>query len=374
MWSKVDDKLHSHPKAQRAGDAMALWVMALSWCAAHLTNGRVPADQPIRLLGRSGPAMAKKLVTCGLWEEHEGGFRFHDYLDHNPDAEEVRAKRDEVSLKRKAAGKRGAAARWQNGKPDSKRDGKATASGMATACQADGNANGKTMAPSRPVPVQEEGESAHVHARTREAPPPPPPEDELTDDETEKLDAIAEGAEIVADRWDPRGARWQRKALARALDERGLSADDAFDLGQYLATDDAVRTHDQRTFAVDWIVFGSADAPEFKRLDWLWRETRAWRSRTTPAVAAPAKPNAKPNTSASSASPPNATNAKPGNVSDKIRKVREGFIALPKPITARSIDDEQPGEIEDEPNTTGTEQRGEESLGGVLEGILGAGR
>lgn len=77
-WGKVDDKLHAHLKAQRAGEAMALWVMALSWTSAYLTNGFVPKDQPLRLLGKSGPKMAEKLVSVGLWEDALDGYRFHD--------------------------------------------------------------------------------------------------------------------------------------------------------------------------------------------------------------------------------------------------------------------------------------------------------
>jgi hypothetical protein len=40
---RVDDALHSHPKAQRAGDeAIGMWTRAGSFCMAYLTNGFVP--------------------------------------------------------------------------------------------------------------------------------------------------------------------------------------------------------------------------------------------------------------------------------------------------------------------------------------------
>lgn len=76
-WGKVSDRLHSHSKARRAREAMALWVLALSWCAAELTDGFVPADMP-ELLIPGGDAMAERLVAVGLWERAEGGFRFHE--------------------------------------------------------------------------------------------------------------------------------------------------------------------------------------------------------------------------------------------------------------------------------------------------------
>lgn len=288
-WGKVDDKLHAHLKAQRAGEAMALWVMALSWTSAYLTNGFVPKDQPSRLLGKSGSKMAATLVRVGLWELAEDGFRFHDYLDHNPSAEEVHQKRTATSHARKLAGKRGAEARWQNGKPDGNghgnADSKPTASRMANGKQTDGKPNGKTMAPSRTHP-KEEGEGARTpartparaHARTHEDPSPvPQPDEELTEQETKTLEALAEGASIVPGRWDAGGAAWKRKALARELIARGVTLDDAFNLGDYLAQPEAAKTHKTKTFDANWFVFGTHAEPdrEFKRLDWVCRESKA---------------------------------------------------------------------------------------------------
>lgn len=74
-WAKVDDRLHGHSKARRAGTALALWVLAMSWCASELTDGLVPLDMPSLLIA-DGDAMAEKLVSVGLWERTEGGYRF----------------------------------------------------------------------------------------------------------------------------------------------------------------------------------------------------------------------------------------------------------------------------------------------------------
>lgn len=80
---RVDDALHSHPKAQRAGDdAMGMWVRAGSFCMAYLTDGFVPEwwvkQQP------NGTRKAKKLVTSGLWvdgaiRDGERGYQFHEF-------------------------------------------------------------------------------------------------------------------------------------------------------------------------------------------------------------------------------------------------------------------------------------------------------
>jgi hypothetical protein len=80
---RIDDALHSHPKAQRAGDeALGMWTRAGSFCMAYLTDGFVPEwwvkQQP------KGLAKARKLVTAGLWidgieRDGETGFQFHEF-------------------------------------------------------------------------------------------------------------------------------------------------------------------------------------------------------------------------------------------------------------------------------------------------------
>lgn len=96
-WFKVDDKLHGHKKALRAGEALALWVVAGSWSADHLTDGFIPDYVAARLMP-GGHAMAEKLVDAGLWfpDELDGddGWRFHDWDEFQPTADEVEAKRE----------------------------------------------------------------------------------------------------------------------------------------------------------------------------------------------------------------------------------------------------------------------------------------
>ncbi len=127
-WGKVSDRLHAHSKARRAREAMALWVLAMSWSCDELTDGAIPADMP-ELLIPGGDAMAERLVSVGLWERTEAGFRFHDWDQFQPSADLERNRRESVSRIRSEAGKRGAAKRWQT---DGKRDGKPIANGWQT--------------------------------------------------------------------------------------------------------------------------------------------------------------------------------------------------------------------------------------------------
>lgn len=110
MWFKVDDKLHDHRKARKAGKAaMGVWVLAGSWSMDNEYDGFIPAD----VLSRWGtPADARRLVDAGLWREttHKGepGWRFHDWSRFQPSAAVTAAKR----AKEAEAGLRGNHKRW----------------------------------------------------------------------------------------------------------------------------------------------------------------------------------------------------------------------------------------------------------------------
>lgn len=94
---RVDDMLHSHPKARRAGvQAMGLWALCGSHCMAYKTNGFVSAWFVNGFPGSK--KLAETLVSVGLWEhsENEGevGYQFHDWLDWQPSAEEIERDRE----------------------------------------------------------------------------------------------------------------------------------------------------------------------------------------------------------------------------------------------------------------------------------------
>lgn len=83
MYFRIDDKLHSHVKAMRAGtEAMGLWALAASWSASQLTDGWVPEYAALRI-APNAPELANRLVTAGLWHvdtrEGEAGWVFHEW-------------------------------------------------------------------------------------------------------------------------------------------------------------------------------------------------------------------------------------------------------------------------------------------------------
>jgi hypothetical protein len=110
-WGKVDDKLWGHPKWMATpAPARGLWISALSWCMDQDSDGIVPRHV-LPFLG-STPRHANALVTSGLWEATDGGWQFHDWLEYQPDAASVKAKREAES----DGGKRGAHTRWHTKK------------------------------------------------------------------------------------------------------------------------------------------------------------------------------------------------------------------------------------------------------------------
>jgi hypothetical protein len=81
-WFPVDDALHSHPKARKAGlEAMGLWTVSGSFCMAYLTDGFI-SEWWVRQQPR-GMVLAKRLIEAGLWKPAknagEDGFQFHDW-------------------------------------------------------------------------------------------------------------------------------------------------------------------------------------------------------------------------------------------------------------------------------------------------------
>lgn len=92
VWFKVDDTLHSHPKARRAGmAAIGMWSLAGSYAGQYVTEGFVPewfvSSWP------NGRKLAAALVAAGMWSpgvrDGEAGWYFHDWSHYQPSKEEV---------------------------------------------------------------------------------------------------------------------------------------------------------------------------------------------------------------------------------------------------------------------------------------------
>jgi hypothetical protein len=69
----VSRHLHSHPSAHLAGDAIAFWAVAGSWCAGHSPEGFVPRHV-VDMFGASAQSI-DALTRSGLWHRARGGYQ-----------------------------------------------------------------------------------------------------------------------------------------------------------------------------------------------------------------------------------------------------------------------------------------------------------
>lgn len=113
-WVRIDENFPHHPKVMAAGPlGLAMQVAALCYCNRYLTDGFIPKAVVPTLLNFDGLAVrvrhgelvgdgkdatwelvVEDLLRAGLWEEVEGGYRIHDYLDYQPSRTEVLAERE----------------------------------------------------------------------------------------------------------------------------------------------------------------------------------------------------------------------------------------------------------------------------------------
>lgn len=104
MWVKVDDSFAEHPKVIEAGRhlgasgrgrVVAIWLVAMCHCNRNLTDGFID-EATVRtwtLYDKRPLDVALVMADAGLMKRIDGGFRFHDYHDYQPSAEEVKAKK-----------------------------------------------------------------------------------------------------------------------------------------------------------------------------------------------------------------------------------------------------------------------------------------
>lgn len=150
-WFKTDDGMWRHRKVRRLGrqkvsvtaqvGCMGLWQLAGNWAADNETDGFVPAEQVEQWDPRL--QLAERLVDAKLWhpteDDGEPGYRFHDWHDYQPTAEEVQDKR----TKRQEAGRRGGIKSGQTRR-------------SKTEANASAGASSKTEAKTNPVPSRKE--------------------------------------------------------------------------------------------------------------------------------------------------------------------------------------------------------------------------
>jgi hypothetical protein len=126
-WVKLDDGFAENEKVTGLTDrGFRLHVTALCYCGRNLTDGYVSA-RTLRILAAilswaNAKRWAVELAATGMWiPDEDGGYQIHDFHEYNPTSDEVKVKRAEISAKRREAGKKGAANRWQtHGNDDGK--------------------------------------------------------------------------------------------------------------------------------------------------------------------------------------------------------------------------------------------------------------
>jgi hypothetical protein len=188
MWVKIDDRMPEHPKLAKVGAlGFALDVAAICYAARNYTDGFVPDGVVDGLLSFDGvgvyidrfagdDAAAKYIVPgladAGLWERDDsrGGWWVHDYLDYNPSAAEVEAKRE--ADRRRAA--QGRASQKYRHEPERSPDGIRRESGAnPSGVRSESGANPRVPSPS-PLDISSSEFSLEVQA-----------EAELKDDDDE---------------------------------------------------------------------------------------------------------------------------------------------------------------------------------------------
>lgn len=95
-YVQLDDQIAQHPKVLRAGaEAAWLWACAIAYCNRQLTDGYVPTEALATMGAFRTPVrkLATTLVSVGLFDQVDAGYRIHDYLAQNPDRSTVLQRR-----------------------------------------------------------------------------------------------------------------------------------------------------------------------------------------------------------------------------------------------------------------------------------------
>ena len=96
-WFKIDDNLHAHPKARRAGlEAIGLWALAGSHGMDYWNEGFVP--EWFVTSWPNGKKLAARLVSASLWEvgekNGEQGWYFHEWHERQPSKQQYETKKE----------------------------------------------------------------------------------------------------------------------------------------------------------------------------------------------------------------------------------------------------------------------------------------
>jgi len=105
-WVRVHDGAMSHPKVVGLIDwknPFCLWIWGLSYCQLHLTDGWIPKAA---IPNPTAMKTSVRLLAARLWEDTNGSFCVHHYLDWNDARELVTKKRTEAKTRMQQARER----------------------------------------------------------------------------------------------------------------------------------------------------------------------------------------------------------------------------------------------------------------------------
>lgn len=199
-WARFDDHMPNHRKIRPLTDAaFRLWVSAVCWCNANRTDGIVFCQDLTYVSDTKRPRKAvAELVETGLWEEIDGGWRIHDFLDYNPSKSQVDAER-----KRKTEAQK----RWRDGLKTNDVD---ASTDTSTGTHVDASVATSRPAPSRVLPTEVPQQGTPRGERPTAAPAGATP----------LIDALAAEGFVVS--WDLGLVDWDRVRLA--VEKSGIPA------------------------------------------------------------------------------------------------------------------------------------------------------
>ena len=168
-WARIDDGWWSHPKVLRAGnEAAGAWARMLSYCAQHLTDGRLDRETALSIAGRER-VLAVLIKVAMLDEIDAETVAIHGYLERNPSRADVERERAANRERQRRFAENSHAKRAANGVS------KASPNGVS-------NTSPNTVtngAPSHPIPSRPSRDLASLATGARErifedAPKTPP--------------------------------------------------------------------------------------------------------------------------------------------------------------------------------------------------------
>lgn len=223
-WVKIDDHFPDNRKVSLLSDrAFRLYISALCWSSANLTEGRIlTRELAVVARVRGLKVAAKELEAAGLWDPINSGWMIHDYLVYNPDKAHVQAERaanaarqqafrDRKKAEREARAAAEAAARNATSNAVTNVPDEPESGTTATATRHDGDTTTQESDLANQSSSQVEGFRNAVSNGTPSRPAPVVPSNEGTTTAA----GMAERAGGVPDRLRP---------LARALSAAGLGA------------------------------------------------------------------------------------------------------------------------------------------------------